>query len=79
MEKDKKTKTKTKIVRVTYGEEDSVRIADFQYVKPRVELTAAIGDDHTWDDVLEDLKETVREKLAKYKIEILKRAKAGKT
>ena len=37
------------IEKIVYGEESSVRLEDFRYAKPRVELTVSIqeGDDPT--------------------------------
>jgi len=69
---------KSKIVKVTYGEESSVRISDYQYVKPRIELTAVVGDDHTFAEVLESTQVEVRDWLRKAEIEIKKRYKLQK-
>lgn len=52
-----------KITSVTYGEESSVRIADFQYVKPRVEMSAAVQEGQTEKEVFEVLAGTVRSRL----------------
>jgi len=73
--KDKKA---SKIITVEYVEESSVRISDYQYVKPRVGFVATVGDEDKYEDVFDLVVNTVRTKLKEKELEITKRYKPQK-
>jgi len=59
-----------KIKAVTYGEESSVQIADYQYVKVRVEMSAAPEGDEKFEDLYQSIKCLVSQKVEARKEEI---------
>jgi len=66
------------ITKLNYGEETSVRVADYQYYKPRLEITVSFDETEDFDTVLEDTKNIVRSRLDKIEREIYKREREKK-
>lgn len=55
-----------KVIKVSFAEEGSVRITDYRYVKPRVELTVTVEEGENYEDVVDVVVSKVREMLDKY-------------
>lgn len=62
-----------KVISIEYGEETSVRINQYQYIKPRLSVTATVNEDESFDEALDKIKAAVRERLSKIEKEIYKR------
>jgi len=59
-----------KITQVTVGLTDSVKVADYKYVKPHISMTAVLDDGDTLEDVLEELRVEVNLRMQEAKEEI---------
>jgi len=61
-----------KIMRVEYGQEDSIQVGDYKFIKPRIVLTADVKEDESYKDVLDAVVYEVKDRLGKRAAEIRK-------
>ncbi len=60
-----------KVVKVSYSRETSVKISQYQYIKPTIEVTAMVEEGEEFDDVFQAVKHKVKEYLRAEEVEIL--------